>query len=343
MKSLYTRQGYVDMTIPIHSPAAVSLCIGGRGIGKTYGALKELHDCKIPFFYMRRTQAQLDEVTIQALSPYNQICKDTGCQIITQKIGKHAVGFFDAETGEKGGLVPVGDPFAVGIALSTFANIRGMSAERELLLFDEIIPERHERPIKEEEAAFSNVLESINRNRELSGGKPLKTVLLSNSNTMNSQILSALGVVKAIDKMSRSGREYMTMYDGALEVFMYRDSPISERKKKTAYYKILKNEDFLSMSLDNDFAASDYEYVKTEPLSEYKPLASISGCSVYEHKSKDHFYIIAGGSVGDQYGSTELETAAFRRKYMYLYKAMVTRRISYADVQTKINFERVWE
>lgn len=341
MKPLYNSKGYVDMTIPIHSPASVSLCIGGRGIGKTYGALLELHDAKIPFFYMRRTQAQLDEVTIPVLSPYNQIMKDTGQLITTQKIGKHAVGFYDAERNKDGALIPAGDPFAVGIALSTFANIRGMSAERDLLLFDEIIPERHERPIKEEESAFSNVLESINRNRELNGGKPLKTVLLSNSNTMNSQILSALGCVKAVDKMSRTGRQYMTMHDGALEIFMYRDSPISERKKNTAYYKILQNEDFKSMSLNNDFSASDYEYVKPQPLNEFKPLASINGCAVYAHKSNDAYYVISG-SAGRQYESTELERAAFRRRYGYIYRAMVTRRISYSDVETKLKFEEVW-
>jgi len=340
--NLYNKQGYVDMTIPIHSPAAVSICIGGRGIGKTYGALLELHDAKIPFFYMRRTQTQIDEVTIPVLSPYNQIMKDTGALITTQKIGKHAVGFYDAERDDKEVMHPIGDPFAVGIALSTFANIRGMSAERDLILFDEIIPERHERPIKEEESAFSNVLESINRNRELNGKRPLKTVLLSNSNTMNSQILSALGCVKAVDKMSRTGREYMTLYDGALEIFMYRDSPISERKKSTAYYKILQNEDFKNMSLDNDFAASDYEYVKSEPLTEYNPLVSICDCTVYTHKSKDHFYVVPGVKSSARYDSTELEQNAFKRRYGYLSRAMITRRISYADVDTKIKFERIW-
>lgn len=340
---LYNDNGYVNMSLPIHSPAAVSICIGGRGIGKTYGALLELYRDKTPFFYMRRTQAQLDEVSIPVLSPYNQIMKDTGCLITVQKIGKHAAGFYDAEKNDAGGLTPVGDPFAVGIALSTFANIRGMSAERDLLLFDEIIPERHERPIKEEEAAFSNVLESINRNRELSGKRPLKTVLLSNSNTINSQILSALGCLKTIDKMSRSGKEYCTMYDGSLEIYMYRDSPISAKKRGTAYYKILQNEDFKSMSLDNDFSASDYEYVKSKPLQEYTPIVSISGVTVYRHKREDNYYVISGVRASTVYQNTELERGAFRKRYFYLYRAMLTRRIAYSDAETKILFERMWD
>lgn len=331
------------MTIPIQSPAAVSLCIGGRGIGKTYGALLELYRSKIPFFYMRRTQAQLDEVTIPVLSPYNKITEDTGYQITTQKIGKHAVGFYNGEKDKDGVMHPVGDPFAVGIALSTFANIRGMSSERDILLFDEIIPERHERPIKEEESAFSNVLESINRNRELSGKRPLKTVLLSNSNTMNSSILSALGCVKTIDKMRKAGKTYTTMYNGTLEIFMYNDSPISERKKGTAYYQILQNKDFKSMSLENDFSASDYEYIKHEPLQEYNPLVSISGVTAFSHKSRHHYYIVQGERSQETYDNTELEKAAFRKRYFYLYKAMITRKISYSDVETKIKFERVWE
>ena len=155
MKNLYTLSGWIDADKIIESPYPFVLAIGGRGIGKSYGVMFGLYERQIPFIYMRRTQSQLDAVTIPALNPYNQINTDHNYNIVAEKMGKYTVGFYNGVIGEDGKTRAAGDPFSVGIALSTFASIRGMSAERfEVLLFDEIIPERHEKPIKEEELAF---------------------------------------------------------------------------------------------------------------------------------------------------------------------------------------------
>lgn len=338
--NLYLLSGFINPRRVLYSKASVVVCLGGRGIGKTYGCLKQLHEDKIPFIYMRRTQSQLDSVTIPALNPYNQICRDTGCSIICRRDGKYTVAFHDVHDDNVTDI----EPFAIGIALSTFASIRGMSAERyKVLLFDEVLPERHEKKFKEEQSAFLNVLESLNRNRELAGEEPLKVVLLSNSNAINSQILDALGCVDVIDRMIKKNVMVKSMYNGDLEIIRYIDSPISERKKDTLLYRMTEGSEFQEMSIENKFSAADYEHVRSFPLGEYVPLVSIGSVTVYQHKTEYTYYVVPGVKARDRYEVTPLEKAEFKRRYSYLYSAMVSGRLYYSNVQVKISFENVWE
>ena len=338
IKDMYTDEGWIDAEKVINCKEPFAVAIGGRGIGKTYGILKTLYEKHIPFIYMRRTQTQLDAVTIQPLNPYNQICRDTGVNIISQKISKHTVGFYNAGVNEKGAAVAEGDPFALGISLSTFSNIRSLSAENyEVLFFDEIIPERHERPIKEEGLAFANVLESIGRNRELQNKPPLKVILATNSNTINGKILEALGCIDIIDSMARKGQFFKSV-NGLIAIFRYIDSPISERKKNSALYQIVKNDDFQGMAINNAFSQSDYENVKVKPLAEYNPLCSYGNSTVYKHKSKREYYCTTGVKA-EHYDKLPLSTKAFQRKFFYLYGAILDKRVYYQTASVKIEIE----
>lgn len=329
---LFLKSGYVNTSLYFDCIEPFVLSLGGRGIGKTYGCLKEILTREIPFIYLRRTQIQIDNICIPALNPFNSVCRDIGMTITVEKIGKHAVGFYRQHEENK-------ELIGIGIALSTFAAIRGLSAEDyKLILFDEIIPEKHERPIKEEGLAFSNLLESINRNRELSGKEPIKTIMLSNTNTLNSEILKVLGVLPTIEKMERKKQQTRSI-NGDIAIYRYFESPISERKKDTALYRVLQNDAFQSMSIENAFDANNYEYVAFRPLTEYNALTSIAGITVFKHKSKAEYYIITGVKSSVIYGTTENEKAAFRRRYYYLFDALEHRRLFFSDAATKITFE----
>lgn len=340
---MYTSNGWVNTQELIHNAAPFVLGIGGRGIGKSYGCLNDLYSEKIPFIYMRRTQSQLDAVTIPALNPYNQLCKDKGYNIVSVKMGKYTVGFYDAILGEDGTNRATGEPFALGIALNTFASIRGLSAEKyDVLLFDEIIPERHERPIKEEELAFANALESLNRNRELNGRPPLKVIMLSNSNTLNSRIISALGITDELEKMTRRGIEYR-LINNDIAIYRYIDSPISERKKDTALYRVIKNDDFTNMALSNDFAAADFEHVQTKPLNEYNILVTVGDCTICKHKSNGTYYVISGQKSQNRYSLLPIDKKAFQRNYYYIYGALLKQKVYFNSATVKIEFERAWQ
>ena len=337
-KTLYTKEGWINAETLIRCPEPFVIALGGRGIGKSYGILQYLYMQKIPFIYMRRTQTQLDAVTIQPLNPYNQIAADMGVHITASKLSKHTACFYEAQINEDGELTPDPEPFALGIALSTFASIRSLSAEKyECLFFDEIIPERHEKPIKEEGLAFANVLESLNRNRELQGRDPLKVILATNSNTMNSKILESLGCIDIIDGMTRQGSSYKSI-NGLIAIYRYTNSPITELKRKSALYQVINNSDFTDMSLNNEFARSDYENVQIKPLAEYFPLCSYGNSTIMKHKSKKEYYCIKGVQ-GEHFDRMPLSTKAFQRKYWYVYGAMLDRKVFYQNASVKIEIE----
>lgn len=338
-QNLYTEKGWINAGLLIDCQEPFVIALGGRGIGKSYGVLSELLNRDIPFIYMRRTQTQLDSITVPQLNPFNQIAQDNHIDIIASKLNKHTSGFYRGERNEKDEITPRGEPFAVGVALSTFSNIRSISAERfEALFFDEIIPERHERPIKEEGLAFANVLESLNRNREIQNRKPLKVILATNSNTINSKILEVLGVLDIIDRMNRNGETFKSV-NGLIAIFRYTDSPISERKKQSALYNVVQNSDFYNMSINNEFAAGDYENVQTKPLNEYKPLCSYGNVTIYKHKSRNEYYIIKGVFSKEKYENLPLSRKAFNRKYYYLFGAIMDKRVFYQSASVKIEIE----
>ena len=333
---------WVNADCLLDSTAFITIGIGARGIGKTYGCLKSLYERGEKFLYVRRTQTQLDETCIQSLNPYNRIAADCGYTICCERLGKHSVGFYNAERGDGDILKAIGEPFAVGVALSTFATIRGMSLDVTTLLFDEVIPERHERPIKAEGDAFLNMLESVNRNRELTGGKPLHVILLSNSNTINSEILNSIGILKTVDEMSRRGIERKTINDGLIEIIMFKDSPISEEKKQSALYRVANNKDFSAMAIENSFARSDYEQVQARPLQEYTMLCSVGDITICKHKSKREYYIIDGAKAAKRFDSTPISVSNFKRTYNYIYLYYLKERVFFSSVTAKIYFERMF-
>ena len=338
-ESLYTGSGWINAPLLLDCPEPFVVALGGRGIGKSYSILQELLHRGTPFIYMRRTQTQLDAITVPQLNPYNQIAADEGISILTKKLSKHTAGFYHGIMDEHGEAVPEGNPFAIGVALSTFSNIRSLSAEGyEVLFFDEIIPERHEHPIKEEGLAFANVLESLNRNRELQGRKPLKVILVSNSNTINSKILEVLGLLDIVDSMNRTNSYYKSV-KGLVAVFRYVDSPVSRRKQDSTLYQVVQNADFQNMSIYNEFAASDYENVCSKPLQEYTPVCSYGSSTIYRHKSKSEYYCIKGVKTPEHYDTLPLSTKAFNRKYYYIYGAMLDKKVYYQSASVKLEIE----
>lgn len=340
---LYDNNGWINAAELIDCRQPFVLALGGRGIGKSYGILKTLYQRGTPFIYMRRTQTQIDALAVPQLNPFNQIAKDLNEIILSAKLSKHTAGFYRGTLNDKGEPVPDGPPIGIAIALSTFASIRSLSAEGyDVLFFDEIIPERHERPIKEEGLAFSNVLESLNRNRELTGRPPIKIIMVSNSNTINSSIIDAIGCIDAVDKMTRTGASYKNI-DDLIAIYRYTNSPISKRKSETALYKVIKNSDFQQMALNNMFAESDYENVKSFPLIEFYPVCSFGSSTICKHKSKNLYYCVSGIKSENHYDSLPISKKAFQRKYYYIAGAIMDGKVFYQNVSVKIEIERAFK
>ena len=94
-------------------------------------------------------------------------------------------------------------------ALSTFSNIRGADfSDVKIIIYDEFIPEKTNRcSIRNEWDALLNLIETVNRNRELEGEESVKIILLSNATNIECDILAQSGLIPTIEIGRASCRE----------------------------------------------------------------------------------------------------------------------------------------
>lgn len=313
---LYLDSGYVNIRGILDTGMTFNFVVGGRGTGKTYTTMMELLKEGKPFIYLRRTQTQLDAVCTPELSPFKPMNELFNRDIRPYSMGKNCYAFRETTLDEDGKAVP-GELVAYGMALSTFSNIRGFSAANiRYIMYDEFIPERHERPIKDECSAFLNCIETVNRNREMLGTPPVKVICLANSNDFANPLFVGLEMVKTIERMMDKGKsEYINPQRG-LGIFLLKDSPISKQKAETSLYRFAPESEFTQMSLNNAFIDYDSEYIKSQNLKDYIPLVTLGELTIYVHKSENKMYVTGhrSGSVR-KYQITNTDMKRFKTLY----------------------------
>lgn len=277
--------GYCDIESIINLKMPFTFIVGGRGTGKTYGALKYVIENRKTIMLMRRTQAQTDLINKPDFSPFKVLERDLDIKIDIKPASKYSASI----------LRYIDDtPVMIGYtcALSTISNMRGFDAsDVEFLIYDEFIPEKHERPLKNEGSAFLNAYETINRNRELSGGDPVRVLALANALDIANPLFMDLDIVRICEQMKRKRNYIYINQERGLAVIMLDGSEISEKKSKTALYKLTDNKEFNSMSLSNEFAYNSNENVQSMNLKEFKPICGIDKVTVYKHKNKSMYYV----------------------------------------------------
>ena len=187
LPKIYTEDGWLNVpavrSFMLRERLPFLFCVGGRATGKTYGALEDVRqralDGQGKFAYMRRTQTQADVAGSPIYCPVKSITQD----IFPDRSGKNLYQLIDKDKNVYGYIA----------ALSTFSNLRGFDAsEIDWIIFDEFIPESSERTMKNEGETFLNLYETVNRNRELKGKKPVFVLLMANSNQIAYSILLQL-------------------------------------------------------------------------------------------------------------------------------------------------------
>ena len=328
---LYTDAGWVDIPEILHQGYPFNFVSGGRGTGKTYGALLHGRQRSAPmnrFMLLRRTQAQVELISKPEFSPFKAIDAGSGTLTVTQPLTKYTSGFYDGREQDDGSVKAYGPPLGYTAALSTFSNLRGWSApEISLCIFDEFIPERHERPIKDEAGALWNCYESINRNREMAGGSPLQLLCLANANTLGNPIFIDLQLVSVAEKMRAKGREIWTDDKRGILLVLLQQSPISEAKRDTALYRLQQGSEFSKMALDNDFAYEERSEVGRLPLKELVPLVAVGEICIYRRKAGG--YYVSGHRSGspELFGTGPNDLLRFKRKYLWLWQAYMNKRV----------------
>ena len=284
--NLYLKNGYLDMRSIIESGFTFIFIPGARGIGKTYGALKYCTEENEPIILLRRTQTEIDLQNDRKGdgTSFYRVFEDMGISHYVTK--DKNIGYVWRED-------PEGGPdqlAAVNLALSTFANTRGAFDYSHIkrIFYDEFIAESHVRKIKNEGMAFANMYESINRNRELAGLPPVQAIFAANAMNMANDIFMYFNLIQDAEQMLANGEEVRELGNKLLIIPQH--SPISEKKSKTALYQAV-NSEFSEMAINNKFILNDFTYVKKMPLNEYKCLFQAGDLFIYQHKSRQEFYV----------------------------------------------------
>ena len=278
---MYLENGYLDIGRAMDKGQVLNIIIGGRGTGKTYGAIKWCIENGKRFVLMRRTREQAELISKPEFSPIIPVLNDLGIEYtLNKKLGHGMTGI---ELDEK--------LFAVVIGLTGISNLRGFSASWvDVIIFDEFIGERHERPIQNEDAAFFNAYETLNRNRELEGREPIRVMMLANANQISSVYLSALGIMPQIERMLKKGiPEYINPKRGIYLLIM-KSSPISARKQNTALYKFT-NAAFNDMAISNEFSISGKEFIRPQNTLSLQPLFAWGNLHFYKIKGSRNWYV----------------------------------------------------
>lgn len=331
--------GYLNMQYIItHSHGMRVWLIGGRGIGKTYGALQYCLQQGKPFLYMRRTKDQIENMTRDYFNPFKSLAPDW--LINVEAMGKAGGRFFTGDPEDKEAQTTRG----VMLALSGIAALRGFDmSDYDLGVFDEAIPEQHEPQRRGEGYALLNALETINRNRELQGRRAFQMLLLANANTLNSRILAETGDSSIIQRMNAGGK---TFYDSpAVTVWIFNDSPISAQKQSQALYSNQRGR-FADMALRNEFG-DDTSQIHAADLRQYRARAVLGDMVVWRSRQTARRYHItrlddapAGALNGvrtftdDARGRKECKAAL-----PFLGIAYTQNRVTFSDYALKFTFQ----
>ena len=343
---LYLDSGYLDFDWIISRGMPFIFITGGRGTGKTYGALDYCLKNNKHFMFMRRTAKQTALIKKPQYSPFTPIERDSGTSLQIESLSEDMGAVYRAEDSGDGKKTVSGLPIGNICALSTVANIRGFDgSDIDILILDEFIKSAQEKSIKDEASAFANVYETINRNRELQGKKPLIAILLSNSNELANDYFMSFGFVNKLLEMRKNHKEVAILQTRGAMLIDLQKSPISEKKAETALYRLTGKESSISrMALNNEYCADDLSMIKSYNLSGFKPLVNIGEITIYQPKQNGYFYV----SNKQDFTAPKYEAAgSSRQKFITLYRGLVTMyyrgNIRFEDYPCKALFEAVFD
>lgn len=286
---------YYDVNEDLRRGLTFNFIIGGRGIGKTFSALRSAVSLSGNFIYLRRSKTEIDLCALPETNPFKAVNDFDQTDYHIRKAGDLA-SVLDDQDQLRG----------YAMALSTFGNLRGVDfSDVTLILFDEFVPQKNARPIKEEAEAFFNLYETVNRNRELDGRPPVIVLFLSNAVSINSPILASLDLVGVLERMIAKGKEYHFDRERSILVRLPYDQGFAEKKSMTALYKLTAGSRYADHAISNKFAYDSWWNVRPRPLGEYTPLCSFDGIYIYTHKARKEFYCCRSAADCPTYDSKD--------------------------------------
>lgn len=330
---MYMKNGYVNMRDIIHSMFAFIFGVGARGIGKSYNCWETLIDDAIEtgkkFIYLRITEDEIDTVCTAESNPIDDIDKYKG-RTVFKPINKHMKGIY------------LDDDKLIGItaSLRTFAKVRGMSFKEYTTIFlDEFIREAHQNKLKHLGEALKQLYETVNRNRELEGEPPVKLICMSNALDFNNDILIEFDIIEVIRKMKLSKQEFYLSPERSLLVIYPQNSPISQKKKETALYKL--GGSFNKMALNNEFREYFEGNVRSMNLKGFKPMWIYGTMCFYRSTNSDRIWYVTEtrkGNFLEEYQETNYERIQFLKKHIILHDLYYMGKVYFESSKLEMQF-----
>ena len=329
MGQLYLPEGYLNQEY-IRKTAAGNGCafiveIGGRQVGKTYGAIDLALRSGEQFLLMRRTQSEVDFISSGISSPFSE----HDPEISMKKEGRYVARIRRGE-----------DVIGMAAGLSSMAKIRGFSwREIKTVIYDEFIPERHVARIRDEGDAFVNAMITIGGNRELQGEPPVMCWLLANPNIHANPITETLGIVRKLDEMEVRGQEIAILKEKGIVIVRPSSEELMKRRRNIAIFRAAGTDSSVArMAIGNEFAYDDKTDVRRQNLQEFCATSTISGkITIWKHKSNNYYYVTdAIGEAGSVYYNNVPDLERFRTLWSPVIRTLEReRRIFFADLVVK--------
>lgn len=330
---IYEKSGFLNMPYIIDNKEyPFTFIIGGRGIGKTFGALHYLIESGKKFILLRTTEDEAKLCASEAGNPFKKINSYYKKDIQIENLNKHMWLVVDNETNKNIGLI---------MALTTFSKVRGLDfSDYDTILYDEFIPERIQKRIPATGESLFNCYETVNRNREIEGQAPVKLICMANALNINNEILIKWNLVSIIQKLKKTESEIYSNQDIGLLFIMPQNSPISEAKLETALYKISQR--FNDMATGNKFREYYEKNIKSVNIKNYVIMAKFDDMCLYRSCCDRTYYITSffSGRLNkkDIYTDTDYERKTFTRRFYFLTDAYYRGSIIFENAELELTF-----
>lgn len=168
-------------------------------------------------------------------------------------------------------------------------------------------------------------------------------LLLSNSDLIYGDIVAGFDIGDDLLYMQEAGIDQMEKSADML-LIRPKGEAFKKAKAETALYRVTKGSEFSRVALDNEFKIHDRSKLRSRPLAEYRPIASIYGICVYRHKNNGSYYVtdkVSGAPT--KYESTETDRRRFLRDHPAIWRAYQKRKIVFESIRVQTIYKKLFE
>lgn len=335
--NLYLPAGWLDIEMidtymDVHH---IDQCfiVGARGTGKSYGIQKMLVKKNEKFVYSRMSGNEIKMIGNPEMNPFNAFHDDPEMKDLifsTKPIPKMDYSYY---------LYVNDNILGICLPLVTFGKFRGVDFHEYTSIFlDEFIPERTIKKTPGMGSALKNAYETVNRNRELKGGRPVKLYAAANSLDMNNEILLEFGLIPMMEKCLKSDKEYWV--EGNKILIYPRHSPISEAKSQTSLYRDESGK-FSDMALSNEFSDYSRKNIGSRSINGAACRFRLVGCFTMYKLQNGDWYCTTFSKIKkdtDIYMNNDYDKRCMLNKYYFLATSYMNGRITFERPDLELLF-----